>query len=101
MLTDTELKHLTKLSRIHVSESEADRLKSDLSSILAYVDQLKEVDTQGVEPLYQTTGLLNSFRPDQHQNYFPFTQDLAAKLVGQASEQQDGYVKVRSVLKAK
>ena len=101
MLSDSELKHLAKLGRIEFDEKETERLKSDLESILAYVDQLTQVDTQGIEPLYQTAGLVNAFRPDEHRNDFPAGMDLTMKLIGQAPQREGQFVKVRSVLKAK
>jgi len=62
MLTDKEVKHIANLARIKISEKEEKSLKKDLSSILEYIEKLNEIDTTGVEPLYQTTGLVNSFQ---------------------------------------
>ena len=47
---NTTLK-IAKLSRIKIVESEIDELSSQLSSIVEWVEQLNEVDTDNVEPL--------------------------------------------------
>ena len=47
---NTTLK-IAKLSRIKIDESEVDELSSQLSSIVDWVEQLNEVNTDTVEPL--------------------------------------------------
>ena len=52
MSVDTEtVLRIASLSRIAMSEEEAERLKPELNNILGWVEQLGEVDTSGVEPL--------------------------------------------------
>ena len=50
-ITRDELLHLAKLSALQLSEEEIARLWNDLEGIVAYVWQLQEIDTTGVEPL--------------------------------------------------
>lgn len=45
------VRHIAMLARIRVSDAEADALVGDLGKILAWVEQLSEVDTAGVEPM--------------------------------------------------
>ena len=45
------VRHIAMLARIRVSDEEADALVGDLGKILAWVEQLGEVDTSGVEPM--------------------------------------------------
>lgn len=98
MLTDKEIKHIAELARIEISAKEEKNLKKDLSSILEYIDQLNEVDTDKVEPLYQTTGLVDSFRNDEPRGEFEMNEGLNEKLIGQAPEKEGRFVKVKSVL---
>jgi len=49
-LNHDSIKKLTELSRIDCSEEEREALLKDLKKILAYVDQLQELETDGVEP---------------------------------------------------
>lgn len=52
MSVDTEtVMKIASLARIAMSEEEAEALKPDLNAILDWVEQLEEVDTDGVEPL--------------------------------------------------
>jgi aspartyl-tRNA(Asn)/glutamyl-tRNA(Gln) amidotransferase subunit C len=43
--------HVAKLASLSLSEAEADRLTQELSSIVAYVEQLEELDTTGAAPM--------------------------------------------------
>lgn len=97
MLTDAEVEKIAKLARIELSDALRERMKKDLSSILGYIDQLNAVDTSGVEPLYQVTGLQNQARPDEHRGDWPMNEKLAELLVGQAPHREGPYVKVQSV----
>jgi aspartyl-tRNA(Asn)/glutamyl-tRNA(Gln) amidotransferase subunit C len=42
---------IAKLARIEVSDEATDGLADELNAILAWVEQLSEVDTEGVEPM--------------------------------------------------
>ena len=46
-----QVRHIAKLARIAMSDDELDRLLPELNNILGFVEQLGEVDTDGVEPL--------------------------------------------------
>ena len=46
-----QVRHIAKLARIAMSDDELDRLLPELNNILGWVEQLGEVDTDGVEPL--------------------------------------------------
>jgi len=101
MLTEKEVKHIAGLARIKISEKEEKSLQKDLSSILEYIEKLNKVDTTGVEPLYQTTGLVDSFRSDEPRGEFKMDESLNEKLIGQAPHKEKRFVKVKSVLSHK
>ena len=46
-----QVRHIAKLARIAMSDQELERLVPELNNILGWVEQLGEVDTDGVEPL--------------------------------------------------
>jgi len=48
---DIDIKKVAMLSRIRLTEEEAAELGPQLSNIIGYVEQLAEVDTEGVEPI--------------------------------------------------
>jgi aspartyl-tRNA(Asn)/glutamyl-tRNA(Gln) amidotransferase subunit C len=52
MSVDTEqVRHIAKLARIAMSDAEIEAMVPELNNILGWVEQLGEVDTEGVEPL--------------------------------------------------
>ncbi len=64
MLTKQEIEHLASLAKLDLSEEEKDRYARDLSGIVEFVAALKEVDTDGVVPTSQVTGLVGQERAD-------------------------------------
>ena len=47
---------IARLARIHVPEERQETLSSELNGILAWIEELNEVDTDSVEPLASVTG---------------------------------------------
>jgi aspartyl-tRNA(Asn)/glutamyl-tRNA(Gln) amidotransferase subunit C len=45
------VRHIAKLARIAVSDAEVEALAPELNNILGWVEQLQEVDVEGVEPM--------------------------------------------------
>ena len=60
---------LAQLSRLKLTDEEIERFREELSSILDYVEVLDKVDTKGLEPTYQVTGLRNVMRRDEVKDY--------------------------------
>ncbi len=59
-----EVMHVAKLARLNVSDRDAERLTSEMNSILAYMDKLNELDTSGIEPMAHALQLDTPFRED-------------------------------------
>lgn len=59
------VRHIGKLSRIELSEDEVHTFRDQLAAILAYVDKLGELDTEGVEPMAHALELRNVFGDDE------------------------------------
>lgn len=59
-----DVQHLAQLSSLQLGDDEATALQADISTILTYIQQLAELDTSGVSPTYQVTGLENIWRDD-------------------------------------
>ena len=64
-LEKKDIEHIADLARLELSEKELDLYGGQLSGVLDYIDQLQEVDTEGVEPTAQVTGLSNVLRSDE------------------------------------
>ncbi|MFH1533799.1 MAG: Asp-tRNA(Asn)/Glu-tRNA(Gln) amidotransferase subunit GatC [Nitrospirota bacterium] len=65
MLSEKEVRHVAKLARIELTDSEVKKFSGQLSGVLDYMDILKEVDTEGVEETSQVTGLQNVLGADE------------------------------------
>ncbi len=88
-----DVKKVTKLANLTLTPEEEEKFEKQLSDILQYVEKLKEVDTKGIEPTAQVTGLENITREDES------TPSLTQKeaLSGTKSE-YNGMFKVKAVL---
>jgi aspartyl-tRNA(Asn)/glutamyl-tRNA(Gln) amidotransferase subunit C len=89
-----DVQHLAQLSSLQLSDTEVADLQIDIQSILKYVEQLSTLDTTGVEPTYQVTGLSNVWRDDTVVDYGVSRE----KLLDLAPAQSDAQVKVPKVL---
>lgn len=64
-----DVQHLAQLSSLQLSDDETEALQKDIQNILKYIEQLGSLDTSGVEPTYQVTGLSNIWREDKIIDY--------------------------------
>jgi aspartyl-tRNA(Asn)/glutamyl-tRNA(Gln) amidotransferase subunit C len=60
-----DVEHVARLARLALSEAELARMQAELSAILAYVDKLRELDVEGVEPTSHAVPLVNVMREDE------------------------------------
>jgi aspartyl-tRNA(Asn)/glutamyl-tRNA(Gln) amidotransferase subunit C len=58
------VKRVAHLARIAVSEEEANRMTGELNGILGFVEQLSEVNVEGVEPMTSVTPMVMRKRED-------------------------------------
>ena len=58
------VKRVARLARIAVSEEEANRMTGELNGILGFVEQLSEVNVEGVEPMTSVTPMVMRKRQD-------------------------------------
>lgn len=65
MSVDAEtVRRIAKLARIKVADEEVEHLQGELNAILAFVEQLSEVDVEGIEPMTSVTPMQMKKRPD-------------------------------------
>ena len=86
-------RYLASLSNITLSDSDLANLKGDLEKIVGYISELGSLDTSGVEPTYQVTGLTNVWREDVVDQQLP-----REELLKLATNRTDTAVKVPKVL---
>lgn len=91
-LTSAEVAHVARLARLSLSADELERMRSQLSHILEYIELLQEVDVAGVEPTAQVTGLVTVLRPDA------VTDGLSRdEVLANAPDKRDGMFRVKAV----
>ena len=64
-LTLDDVRKVAALARLDVAENDLARMREQLSTILDYVDLLREIDTENVEPLAHPLPVHNVFRDDE------------------------------------
>ncbi|QOZ26371.1 Glutamyl-tRNA(Gln) amidotransferase subunit C [Bradyrhizobium ivorense] len=60
----TTVRRIAHLARIAVSDAEVPHLQGELNAILAFVEQLSEVNVEGVEPMTSVTPMEMKKRAD-------------------------------------
>lgn len=65
----TDVQKLAALSSLQITDDEATVLQKDLDQILNYIDQLSEVNVEGIEPTYQVHPLETVVRADVVKDY--------------------------------
>ena len=87
------VKRVAKLARISVSDAEAEGLQGELNTILGFVEQLNEVDVEGVVPMTSVTPMTMRKREDAVTDG-----DKAGDIVANAPLTEDHYFVVPRVV---
>jgi aspartyl-tRNA(Asn)/glutamyl-tRNA(Gln) amidotransferase subunit C len=97
VIDKNQVKKIAELARLKVEDEDIEKFSKDLSSVLSYIEDLNSADVAGVEPTLHASSQKNVFRSDDK----PDEQDVefAKKLVDSAPDSEDGYIKVKSILK--
>jgi aspartyl-tRNA(Asn)/glutamyl-tRNA(Gln) amidotransferase subunit C len=64
VISRADVEHVARLARLHLTDEELERMRVQLDAILAYIDKLKALDVEGVEPTSHAVPLVNVMRPD-------------------------------------
>lgn len=75
-ITIDDVKKVARLSGLVLSDAELETYQAQFAIILAYIERLNQIDTTGVEPTYQVTGLKNVKRADEVIEYGVSQEDL-------------------------
>ena len=87
------VRRIAHLARIAVAESEVEHLQGELNSMLAFVEQLREVNVDGVEPMTSVMPMEMKKRPDVVDDG-----GIADEVVANAPETQDHFFLVPKVV---
>jgi aspartyl-tRNA(Asn)/glutamyl-tRNA(Gln) amidotransferase subunit C len=88
-----QVRHIAKLARIAMSDEEIERLAPELNNILGWVEQLGEVNTDGVEPLTAVIDLKLRLRDD-----VVTEGNIRDEILANAPEAQHGFFAVPKVI---
>ena len=86
------LGHLAKLARLELQTGEEEKMLRDLGKILEHFEELKELDTESVQPLTGGTELKNVIREDAPTK--PIPNDMALE---QFPHAEKGFLKIPPV----
>jgi aspartyl-tRNA(Asn)/glutamyl-tRNA(Gln) amidotransferase subunit C len=92
-ITLAEVEHVARLARLDLAPEEKERMRGQLDAILSYIEQLRRVDTTGVEPTAHVLPLVNVLRDDEVRPSYPVDAMLA-----NAPEPEDGQFRVPRIL---
>ncbi len=92
-ITRELLDKIAHLARLEVKEEDAEKMMSDMSALVTWVEKLNEVDTQGVEPLTTMSHEVNTLRNDEVNT--PLTHEAVLK---NAPLKNEDYFRVPKVL---
>ena len=93
MSAEFDVRYTAKLARLHLSEAEIAKFQEQLSQVLEYVEKLKLVNVDGVEPTAHANAMFNVFRKDESRP--GFTQQVA---LANAPRQANGLFIVPKVI---
>ena len=77
MITRADVEHVARLARLALTDGELERMRKELDAILAYIDKLKALDVEGVEPTSHAVPLVNVMRDDTVTPCLPQAEALA------------------------
>jgi len=63
--SDFDIKYVAHLARISLTPTEEEKFGQQLSNIIGYIEKLKELDVDAIEPTAHAVPLVNVFRPDE------------------------------------
>lgn len=92
ILTKSQVKHVAKLADLKLTEREVAKFQKQLSEVLDYTAQLDELETKGVEPTSQVTGLENVFREDEPEPSLSQTEAISG-----AKRKEKGFFRTKAI----
>lgn len=93
MITKEEVQHIAGLARIGVDEKDLEKFATDLSAVLDWISELKEVDVTGVSPTAHITGMENRLREDASVDF-----ENKSAVINLFPDRKDNFDKVKSIL---
>lgn len=90
---EIDIEYVAKLARVDLSEKEKKKIAKELSDILGYIEKLKQLKVDKVEPMVQPLPLKNVFRQDKVSPSLPID-----KVFGNAPKKKDNFFSVPRII---
>lgn len=95
ILTSEEIKYLTKLANLQLTEKELKKYSNQLEETIEYVENLNELETKNIIPTSHTVDLKDVFFVDGEKNKRGLTQEETVK---NAKNKKNGFFVVKRIL---
>ena len=92
-ITKDEVLYVAHLARLDLNDKSIERFAGQIDKILDYIDQLDQVETEGIRPTSHAIFLTNAFRDDEQGEHLERDRVLA-----NAPDQEDGSFVVPKVV---
>jgi aspartyl-tRNA(Asn)/glutamyl-tRNA(Gln) amidotransferase subunit C len=93
MIGGADVDAVARLARLHLTDDESERLREQLSAILSYIDKLRALDTEQVEPTSHAVPLVNVMRDDAPEPCLP-----AEDMLANAPDRQGDFFRVPRII---
>jgi aspartyl-tRNA(Asn)/glutamyl-tRNA(Gln) amidotransferase subunit C len=94
-ITTKDVEYVARLARLKLSDQEKEKFTEQLTSILDYVDQLKELDTDNIEPTSHAIKMGNVWREDV---LSPSSDEERELILSNAPDREENFFKVKKVI---
>lgn len=93
MISKEDIKYTAELCKLNMTEEEIEDFREDFTKVLEHADQLKTVDTEGMEPTYHISSEIQRLREDVVEESMS-----REDTIKNAPEEQYGYFKLLRVM---
>ena len=96
MISKEQTKHIAKLARIELNKKEIEKYQGELSKILDYIEKLKEVNVEGIQPMSHPVEIKNVMREDKRKQ--EEEGKIGEKLLEMMPDKKNRYLKTKGIL---
>ncbi len=93
MIEKNDIEHIAELSRINLTAEEKEKFQKDIDEILSYVEKLKQLNLDDIEPMSHLIGKDSTLREDYSED-----SDSRDAIINLFPEKEKKFLKVKSIL---
>lgn len=95
MLNQADIQRLAGLAKLVIAEDELASYTDEIGRIMALVQELQVIDTDGIEPTFHGNQKKNVFREDK-----PVVSDLPKAMLANAPDSEEGFIRVPVIIES-